>query len=193
MAEEQKAKEKEKGRGNIAPQAKVEATNIVHIAGKDVNASYDLIHALDEIKGIGFNLANAVAKVFASNQGIPYSTTIGSLSEQQLQMLEQMIREPAKYGIPGYMLNHRKDPETGLDLHYVGTDLTVRTRQDIEAQIKIGTWRGFRHQYGQRVRGQRSRSTGRTGPTVGVVKKKAEEALKKGEEAKKGQTQTQAK
>ncbi|MGC9037666.1 MAG: 30S ribosomal protein S13 [Candidatus Micrarchaeia archaeon] len=185
MAEDQKAKEKAKKQP--ATQAKVEATNIVHIAGKDVNAGYDLIHALDEIKGIGFNLASALARAFASSQGIPYTTTIGSLSEQQLQALEQMIKEPGKYGIPGYMLNHRKDAETGLDLHYVGTDLTVRTRQDIEAQIKLGTWRGFRHQYGQRVRGQRSRSTGRTGPTVGVIKKKAEEEAKKAEEAGKQQ------
>ncbi|MGD0511191.1 MAG: 30S ribosomal protein S13, partial [Candidatus Micrarchaeaceae archaeon] len=53
------------------------------------------------------------------------------------------------------------------------------------------TWRGFRHQYGQKVRGQSTRSTGRTGITVGVTKKsiqtaeKAAKAPAKGAEKKK--------
>jgi small subunit ribosomal protein S13 len=55
----------------------------------------------------------------------------------------------------------------------------VQTRQDIEDMIKQQTYVGFRHQYGQKVRGQRTRSTGRTGATVGVTKKKIQEEQKK--------------
>ena len=48
-------------------------------------------------------------------------------------------------------------------MHVVGTDLIVQTKQDIDDMVKQQTWVGFRHQYGQKVRGQRTRSTGRTG------------------------------
>ena len=47
------------------------------------------------------------------------------------------------------------------------------------ASLKKNTkLRGFRHQYGQKVRGQKTRSTGRTGSTVGVVKKSLQPAKK---------------
>ena len=36
----------------------------------------------------------------------------------------------------------------------------------------FGTFRGLRHESGQKVRGQRSRSNGRTGLTLGVMKQK---------------------
>ncbi len=37
----------------------------------------------------------------------------------------------------------------------------------------IRCYRGIRHEQGQKVRGQRTRSNGRTGLTVGVTKKAA--------------------
>jgi len=36
---------------------------------------------------------------------------------------------------------------------------------------KIRCWRGIRHMLGLKVRGQRTRTTGRFGPTVGVKRK----------------------
>ncbi len=87
------------------------------------------------------------------------------------------------------MVDHRKNFENGKDVHYVGNDLLLVTRQDISRDVTLRTWRGYRHQYGQRVRGQRTRSTGRTGATVGVMKKAAKEmaqAAEKAEKAPKG-------
>ena len=75
----------------------------------------------------------------------------------------------------------------GKDMHFVSNDLLLITRQDINRDVALRTWHGFRHQYGQKVRGQRTRSTGRTGATVGVMKKAAKEqiaAATKGAEAK---------
>ena len=63
--------------------------------------------------------------------------------------------------------------ETGKNIHVVSNDLIFNTRQDVSRDIANGLWRGFRHQYGQKVRGQHTRSTGRTGATVGVTKSKA--------------------
>jgi len=43
---------------------------------------------------------------------------------------------------------------------------------DIERLIKMKAYRGVRHARGKKVRGQRTRSTGRKGRTVGVVRRK---------------------
>ena len=88
--------------------------------------------------------------------------------------VEKVIKNPMDYGIPHYMLNSRRNMELGKDMHYVGNDLMFTIRQDINREINNKTWRGHRHQYGQRVRGQHTRSTGRTGATVGVTKKSAQ-------------------
>jgi small subunit ribosomal protein S13 len=89
-----------------------------------------------------------------------------------------VIKTPSQYGVPSYILNRNKDMETGLTVHNTGSDFLFATRQDVNRDITMKVWRGFRHQYGQRVRGQHTRSTGRTGATVGVTKKAVREAQK---------------
>ena len=164
--------------------AESRATNIVRIAGRDINGEYDITAALRHIKGISHNLASAIALVTERKFGIKENETIGSLSEEKLGQLETVIKEPGKFGVPVFMLNRRNDIDTGLDLHFVGTDLIVKIKQDIDNGIKLQSWIGFRRQYGQKVRGQRTRSTGRTGRTVGVTKKKIQEEAKKGRSPK---------
>jgi small subunit ribosomal protein S13 len=44
--------------------------------------------------------------------------------------------------------------------------------EDINLMRKIRCYKGIRHETGQKVRGQRTKSTGRTGLTVGVKRKK---------------------
>jgi len=77
-----------------------------------------------------------------------------------------------KFGIPNWMLNRRKDLETGKDLHLIGSDLEFRVKQDIEFMKSIKSWKGWRHSLGLKVRGQRTRTTGRTGRTVGVHRRR---------------------
>src|SRR5439155_336645 len=86
-----------------------------------------------------------------------------------------------------------KDGETGVDIHLTGADVEIRRRDDINRMKMIRSYKGGRHETGQKVRGQRTRSNGRTGLTVGVTKKaalaaaqakKAEEAAPKKEEKK---------
>ncbi len=171
MAEEaEKKEEQQKGK---KPQKREEkaATSIVRLAGKDVNGSLPLERALDQVKGIGQSAAHALTFAIETKIGIPRTSNLGSLSEKQMEDLEGLIKEPAKYGIPKFMLNRRKDTETGLDIHLVSNDLLFATRQDVNRDVQIKSWRGYRHQYGQKVRGQRTRSTGRKGSAVGVTKK----------------------
>ncbi len=157
-------------------ETKQEATSIIRIAGKDVDGSLNIERALDEVRGLGSSMAHALAHAVEVKLGIPVSTPIGSLDDKQMASINEMVRNPAAGGIPGYMLNRNKDFDTGADMHLTGNELALAVRQEILREVGMRSWRGFRHQYGQRVRGQHTRSTGRTGATVGVTKKAQKEA-----------------
>jgi len=45
-------------------------------------------------------------------------------------------------------------------------------REDLERMKKIKLHRGLRHFWGLKVKGQQTKSTGRTGRTLGVARKK---------------------
>ena len=70
----------------------------------------------------------------------------------------------------------RRDIESGKDLHKIGSDLALQTRNDIDKMRRIKSWRGFRHTHGLKVRGQRTKTTGRKGKAVGVKKKRLKAA-----------------
>lgn len=146
--------------------------SIVRVAGKDMDGSLIIPRALAKVKGIGHNMSRAMSQKVESKLGIPATSEIGSLSEDQIAQVEGLIKDPLAVGIPWYFLNRNKDMETGKNLHLVSNDLMFSVRQDVSRDVANGTWRGFRHQYGQKVRGQHTRSTGRTGATVGVTKSK---------------------
>jgi small subunit ribosomal protein S13 len=154
------------------------AASIVRVAGRDVDGSLNMERALSKVKGIGMNMAHTFALTIEAKLGIPKTTQVGSLSESQVQQIESLIKDPIAVGIPWYLINKNKDAETGKSIHQVSSDLQFGTRQDINRDITNKTWRGHRHQYGQKVRGQATRSTGRTGATVGVTKKALAQATK---------------
>lgn len=172
------AKEEEQKPKAQQEKQKAQAQSIVRIAGRDIDGDLDIQAALMQIKGIGYNLASALSISIRDMYNIPKSTTIGSLDEEGIEKIEGLLKDPKQAKIPLYLLNRRNERETGENLHLVGTDLIVKVKQDIDNDIKIQSWRGFRHRWGQKVRGQKTRSTGRTGATVGVTKKAAEEAQK---------------
>ncbi len=170
------------------PQQQKVATSIIRMGGKDIDGELNLERALMEIKGIGSNMSHSICFAVETKLNIPKSTHLGALTEAQIESIEAVIKEPTKYGLPAYIMNRRKDNETGKDTHLIGSDLMFAQRQDINRDVGIRDWRGYRHQHGQKVRGQRTRSTGRTGATVGVMKKAAKQQLaatqqEKGKEA----------
>ncbi len=166
--------------------------SIIRIAGKDVNGALSIERALSRVKGIGMNMSHAISHSIEKKLGIDKATGVGSLTEKQVSDIEALIKAPDSVGIPKYMLNKRKDFDTGRDVHHIGNDLVFSTRQDIGREINMRTWKGFRHQYGQRVRGQHTRSTGRTGAPIGVMKKsiKAQQAASQAQQ--KGKEQPKA-
>jgi len=52
----------------------------------------------------------------------------------------------------------------------ITSDIALSVRNDIEREKAMSSWRGYRHMYGLKVRGQRTRCTGRKGGAVGVQK-----------------------
>ncbi len=65
-----------------------------------------------------------------------------------------------------------RDFYTGENRHLFSQDVALVNEEDINLMRKIRCYRGIRHETGQKVRGQRTKSTGRTGTTVGVKRKK---------------------
>ncbi len=144
-----------------------EFRHIVRIRGKDVAGSKSVAFGLIEVKGIGVNLSSAIIRAL----GIDPGTRIGILSDEDIRRIEDALSNPKKYGVPSWYLNRQKDYESGQDIHDTGADLTLRVRSDIENMQKIRSWRGIRHMLGLKVRGQKTRTTGRTGRSVGVSRK----------------------
>jgi small subunit ribosomal protein S13 len=79
--------------------------------------------------------------------------------------------EPTKSNFPNWLLNRRKDTSTGKNIHLFSADLVLKTKMDIDKMKEIKSWRGYRHAYGLKVRGQRTKTTGRKAKALGVKKK----------------------
>ena len=144
-----------------------EFQHIIRIAGTDLDGTLKLNYALSKINGVGITLANAITRKANINPNI----RIGYITETDKTKIEDIINNPTKHGIPPYMLNRQKDQETGQNQHLTGADLTLKIKTDIEEMKNLKSWRGYRHAYGLRVRGQRTRTTGRSGKAMGVKKK----------------------
>jgi small subunit ribosomal protein S13 len=144
-----------------------EFRHILRITDTDVDGTLTAPYALTKIKGISLSLANAILK----KAGINSDVRAGFLTEAELEKIEEIIKEPSKFGLPSWLLNRRKDLETGKDMHLISADLALRTKMGIDQMKEIKSWRGYRHAYGLKVRGQRTKTTGRVGKALGVKKK----------------------
>jgi small subunit ribosomal protein S13 len=161
-----------------------EFKHIVRIAGKDLKGNRSVQMALSDIEGIGVAMARAVA--YAAN--VDPFVKIGSLSKESIKRIEDVLAHPAKSGIPSWMFNRRKDYDTGADIHLIGPDVKMVRDFDISREKRIRSRRGVRHELGLTVRGQRTRTTGRKGLSVGVKRKEIrmrEEAAKPKKEKEK--------
>ena len=103
---------------------------------------------------------------------------VGLLTEAQQEKLIAIIREPVKFGIPNWMVNRQKDLRTGEYRHISGTDLELMTKIDIDRMKRTRSWKGIRHMYGLKVRGQHTRTTGRHGLVVGFYRAKMRDKKK---------------
>jgi len=139
---------------------------IVRLANTDLDGHKKIIHGLTKIKGIGLHMAVFIA----DTAGVDREMKIGDLSDAQINKIKEVIENLGDKA-PGWMVNHRRDYDTGKDIHLVSSDVDMRLREDINLLKMIRSYRGIRHELGLPVRGQRTRSNGRTGLALGVSRK----------------------
>lgn len=140
--------------------------SIVRIAGVDIPGHMSVYAGLTKIKGISWSFSNAICNAL----GLDKKRKISSLSSEEIEKILEFIKNPK---VPEWLLNRRKDFETGKSMHLITTELDLKKEFDIRRLKRIKCYRGIRHMLGQPVRGQRTRSHFRSktkGRTKGVKK-----------------------
>ncbi len=151
---------------NFAYLADQEYRHIVRILGNDIPGDKTILVGMTQIRGVGRSFSTAILDM----TGIRPSSHIGYLTEPQVESIEKILQDPKAADIPTWFLNRRKDAETGENKHIFNSDIEFTIRNDVERERISGSWRGYRHMYGLKVRGQRTRTAGRRGGAVGVAK-----------------------
>jgi small subunit ribosomal protein S13 len=162
-----KGKEKAKEKVKESEAEKADFRHIVRILDTDLDGNRTVLHALCGIKGIGWR----VARVLVASTRVDPNQRMGNLSDEDIEQLKSAITGVEKR-LPQWMLNRRKDILTGEDKHIMGADQVLQLREDVNLLRKIRSYRGIRHERGLKARGQRTRSTGRRGLVVGVIRRK---------------------
>jgi len=144
--------------------------NLIRVANSDLNGNKSIFVGLTKVKGVNFMMSHAICKVLS----ISRSKKASELDDALIKRIEEVIENPLKFNIPVWMINRRKDPETGEDRHISLTDVMLTREEDIKLLKKIKSYKGLRHQWGLPVRGQRTKSNFRRnkGKAMGVKRKK---------------------
>jgi small subunit ribosomal protein S13 len=151
---------------NLAYLSSSQYEHIIRVVGNDILGAKKTIVGLTQIRGIGYAFANAILHSLK----ISPNSNIGNLTESEVQSIEKIIIDPSSANFPKWFLNRQKDLETGDTKHLITSDIALTVRNDIEREKTVYSWRGYRHMYGLKVRGQRTRTSGRKGGAVGVAK-----------------------
>ena len=116
-----------------------------------------------------------IAEVTCRLANVNPNEMLGNVPESTVEGMESLLNDlPNK--VPAWMVNHPIDRATKEVHHYISADVETARRDDVNLMKMIRSYRGVRHERGQKVRGQRTRSNGRTGMAAGVLKKAAKEA-----------------
>jgi small subunit ribosomal protein S13 len=139
----------------------------VRIGTTDLDGTKSVRVALTGISGVGRHTSSVIARMAKVNE----YATLGRLDEDGVNRLRAVIDQYSAK-VPAWMTNRPKDVYTGEAKHLLGADVNIARDDDVNIMRKIRCYKGIRHETGQKVRGQRTKSAGRTGATVGVKKKK---------------------
>ena len=139
---------------------------IVRILSKDIEGKMSIYSGLTNVKGISWSMSNALC----TRLNLDKRRKIGSLTDEEIKKITAFVKDPH---IPTFLLNRRKDMETGLDKHVVSSDLELQKEFDIKRLKHIKSFRGIRHAAGLPLRGQRTKGHFRTQrKKSGGIKKK---------------------
>jgi small subunit ribosomal protein S13 len=160
---------KETKESKVAKETKTEEEirYFVRVHNIDLDGTKSVQVALTALDGVG----RRTARIIAQQAKVDAHARIGTLPDDQVDRIRKAVET---YGatVPFWLTNRPFDVYTGEARHLFGTDVLTTKEDDINRMRKIRCYRGIRHETGQKVRGQRTKSTGRTGATVGVTRKK---------------------
>jgi len=152
----------------------------VRIGQADLDGTKSVERSLSDLDGIG----RRSARIIANKAGIDRTATFGALEDDEIETITDLVEGFADE-VPDWLANHRNDFFAGETTHEIGNDLELTRRQDINRMKMIDSYKGVRHKRGQKVRGQRTKSTGRSEGTIGVnveaIKEEAAEAAEEEE------------
>ena len=143
-----------------------EIKHIVRIANTDLDGKKSVQYSLIGIKGIN----RRTARIISNNANVDPTATIGYLDDEKIDSLKKTI-DKIESILPTWMLNRCKDLLSGEDKHITSTDVLLVKLEDLNTMKKTRSYKGIRHERGHKVRGQRTKSSGRKGLTVGVKRK----------------------
>ena len=135
----------------------------VRIGQTDLDGTKSVERSLTELNGIG----HRAARLIAEKAEVDRRAVFGKLDDETIEGVVELVEGYADE-VPDWMNNHRNDYFTGATTHEIGNELEMTRRQDINRMKMIDSYKGIRHKRGQKVRGQRTKSTGRTEGTIGV-------------------------
>jgi small subunit ribosomal protein S13 len=141
--------------------------HIIRLLEADMKGEKKILPSLKRIKGVSFSFANAICNIL----DLDLKRQVGTLSDEELNNITDIVKNPKKYNIPSWLFNRVKDLDTGDDKHLTGSELRLQKEFDIKHLKKIKCYRGIRHSQGLPVRGQRTRGNFRHGKTIGVRRK----------------------
>ena len=128
-----------------------EHDSLVRIGGSDLSGRKGILVGLTKIKGISWSCGNALCKLLKINP----TKKINDLEREEIDAIEGFISKPK---LPNFLMNRRKDLDSGEDVHLNGADLKLREEFDIKRLKKIKSYRGSRHAANLPSRGQRTKS-----------------------------------
>ncbi|MFC4988658.1 30S ribosomal protein S13 [Saliphagus infecundisoli] len=135
----------------------------VRIGQTDLDGTKSVERSLSEMNGVG----RRTARIIADEANIDRTATFGALEDDEIESIVELVENYATE-VPEWLANRRHDFFSGETSHEVGNDLQLARQHDINRMQMIDSYKGIRHQRGQKVRGQRTKSTGRTEGTIGV-------------------------
>merc|ERR1719353_795967 len=136
--------------------------HILRVLNTNLDGKVKAMFALTSIKGVGRRFSNICCK----KAEVELGKRAGELTQEEVERLVTIIQNPRQFKVPDWMLNRKKDVKDGKFSQAVSNTLDMKLRDDLERMKKVRLHRGLR------LRGQRTKTTGRKGRTVGVSKKK---------------------
>ena len=143
--------------------------HIIRVLNTNLEGRRRVGYSLTAIKGIGRRFAH----IILLRANISPRLRAGEVPQSGWDKINEIIADPAAFDIPVWAFNRRKDFRDAGNLHVSSNNLDIKIREDLERMKKIKQHRGLRHHWLLKVRGQHTKSTGRKGVEIGVVRKKA--------------------